>query len=212
MINKINEVIEEIKNLQGREVLVFGQKTIVDTSGLGIDITEVLENLKDYTRDLPIIQEYNEQEDEYTEKKLNSIDEYLDYLEEMGEINPNNCKSDNSYNWNSNINHNFYIHTYENLSTDTLLVVLAVHRYGDVRGNYTEEMLFEFSSDESFYEAMIQTLFETEVEIDGKKYIATCDVFEESLRIEDEEYNEIGSSSATDLEELIQDIKELIEE
>lgn len=211
MINKINEVIEEIKNLQGREVLVFGQKTIVDTSGLCIDITEVLENLKDYAKDL-IVEEYNEQEDEYTEEKLNSIDEYLDYLEEIGDINPNNCKSDNSYNWNSNINHNFYIHTYENLSSDTLLVVLAVHKYGDIRGNYTEEMLFEFNCDGEFYEAMTQEIFQQEVEIEGKNYYATCDIFEESLRIEDENYDIIGSSNATDLEELIQDIKELIEE
>jgi hypothetical protein len=79
--------------------------------------------------------------------------------------------SDNTYNWNSSIDHDInynYVKFY-----DKDFIILKVHRYGDVRGNYTEEAVVQMSMDE-FFEILFNecTVYEL-ITIDGFDYQLT---------------------------------------
>jgi len=79
-----------------------------------------------------------------------SVEEYLDYMEELGYLEEG--KGDNSYNWAGNVSNHFNMQTYRNIETGQYLVEFKVHLYGDVRGNYTDSVLLKFDNDYTFFE------------------------------------------------------------
>ena len=140
------------------------------------------------------IEEYEEMDmEEYFEKGLEE-----GFLTE--------CGADNTYNWNSPISHHINFEIYHN-DEGSYIVRFRVHRYGDVRYNYSDWVYLECNSDYDFLEALMECGKWIEVEMDGKTYYVTIEVISDEIRLEsyeNEEYEEIyGDDRDTILEEMI---------
>ena len=112
------------------------------------DIKSIKNSLNNYIQVVDVLNELKpfEVSKAYKERVLNEIekDDYEDFYKFI--------TSNNTYNWNAFIDHdiNYYIYQYNN----NIYVVLKVHRYGDVRGNYTDEAVLIFNDVNEFYEAL----------------------------------------------------------
>ena len=213
-MKRIHEIIDEVKALRGANVRVFGQPTTL-TSDYGkyiIDTIDILNNLEDY--EIPEIIDYwtFEEEDGEDIEVLEEItcEEYLNILDDDGLLVEKN--SDNTYNWSAPISNDFYYHIYENLRDDNLIIKIAIHRYGDVRGNYTDEFCIIVDSEEEFFDILSESDKFNTIEIDGKNYYIDIRMFSDVFEVSDTYGEYIGTIYAEDDEEAIREIKELIEE
>ena len=213
-MKRIYEIIEEVKALRGANVEVFGQPTTL-TSDYGkytIDTIDILKNLEDY--EAPEIVDYwtFEEEDGEDIEVLEEItcEEYLEILDEEGLLVEKN--SNNTYNWSAPISDNFYYHIYKNLKDDNLIIEIAVHLYGDIRGNYTDEFCIVVDSEEEFYDILCESDTFNTIEIDGKEYYVDIRMFSDVFEVSDTDGECIGTIYAEDDEEVIREIKELISE
>ena len=214
-MKRIYEIIEEVKSLRGANVRVFGQPTTLpsDYGKYTIDIIDVLNRLEDY--EIPEIVDYWDfEEDEYGEEEevLHEIsaEEYLELLDSQGMLVEET--SNNTYNWSAPISNDFYYHIYKNLRGDNLIIEIAIHRYGDVRGNYTDEFYIIVDSIDEFHEILSECDIYNTVEIDGKKYYVDVRMFDDTFEVSDNDGYYIGSIYAEDDEEAIKEIKELLSE
>ena len=214
-MKRIYEIIEEVKSLRGANVEVFGQPTTLpsDYGKYIIDTIDILNNLEEY--EAPEIIDYwtiEEDEEGKEEEILNEItfEEYLEILETEGCLVEKN--SNNTYNWNAPISNDFYYYIYKNLRDDSLIIKIAIHRYGDVRGNYTEEFCIIVDSEEEFLGILCESDIFNTIEIDGKKYYIDTRMFDDMFEVNTKGGYYIGSIYAEDDEEAIEKIKELLEE
>jgi hypothetical protein len=181
----IQKIREDVLSLRGANVRIFGQPTTLrdDIPEGTVDILEVLDLLEQFeVTDMPVVIFSGDDEEEPIEEQAESISDYMDYLEEVGDI--SEAKSDNSYNWSGNVSQDFYFHMYHDRTMDRYLVEFAVHRFGDVRGNYTEEALLEFRYEEEFLETLLEAT--TTVELEGG-YEARIEVLSDGIEICDSE-------------------------
>ena len=213
-MKRICEIIEEVKNLRGANVEVFGQPTTL-TSDYGkyiIDTIDILKNLEDY--EAPEIVDYwtFEEEDGEDIEVLEEItcEEYLDILDDNGFLVEKN--SGNTYNWSAPVSNDFYYHIYENLRDDNLIIKIAIHRYGDARCNYTDEFCIIVDSEEEFFDILCESDKFNTIEIDEKKYYIDIRLFNDVFEVCTEDGDCIGEIYAEDDEEAIREIKELIDE
>ena len=90
---------------------------------------------------------------------------------------------------------------------DDIIVEFSVHRYGDVRYNYTEEAYFRFNNEYEFYEVLQESNKYFTIEKNNKMHEVEIDIFSESPRIYIEEDNEDieGYEAYELLEELLED-------
>ena len=213
-MKRIHEIIEEVKSLRGANVEVFGQPTTL-TSDYGkytIDTIDILKNLENY--EAPEFVDYwtFEEEDGEDIEVLNevTIEEYLDILETEGLLMEG--KSDNTYNWSAPISNDFYFYIYKNLRDDNLIIKIAIHRYGDVRCNYTDEFCIIVDSEDEFYDILTECNIFNTVEVDGKEYYVDIRMFSDVFEVSDTDGECIGTIYAEDDEEAIREIKELLSE
>ena len=213
-MKRIYEIIEEVKSLRGANVRVFGQPTTL-TSDYGkytIDTIDILNNLEDY--EIPKIIDYwtFEEEDGEDIEVLEEItcEEYLDILDDNGFLVEKN--SNNTYNWSAPVSDNFYYHIYKNLRDDNLIIKIAIHRYGDIRCNYTDEFCIVVDSEEEFFDILCESDKFNTVEIDGKKYDIDIRFSDDMFEVNTEEGYYVGDIYAEDEEEAIEKIRALIEE
>ena len=213
-MKRICEIIDEVKALRGANVEVFGQPTTLpfDYGKYTIDIIDVLNHLEDY--EIPEIIDYwtFEEEDGEDIEVLEEItcEEYLNILDDNGLLVEKN--SGNTYNWSAPISNDFYYHIYENLRDDNLIIKIAIHRYGDVRCNYTDEFCIIVDSEEEFWGILCENDIFNVVEIDGKKYDIDIRIFNDTFEVNTEEGYYVGEIYAEDDEEAIEEIKSLIDE
>ena len=213
-MKRIYEIIEEVKNLRGANVEVFGQPTTL-TSDYGkyiIDTIDILNNLEDY--EIPEIIDYwtFEEVDGEDEEVLEEItcEEYLNILDDNGLLVEKN--SGNTYNWSAPISNDFYYHIYENLRDDNIIIKIAIHRYGDARCNYTDEFCIVVDSEEEFFDILSESDKFNTIEIDGKEYYVDTRMFSDVFEVSDTDGECIGTIYAEDDEEAIREIKELLSE
>lgn len=178
----INEVKREIEELRGQTVRIFGQPTKLpsEVEDVEIDVLDVLEDLKFYEIE-PIIYEYDSELDEYVEAIENDVWQYLDKVDELDGI--KEVRHDNSYNWNSPISNDIDYIMYENLSTGQYLVLLKVHRYGDVRVNYTDYTLLKFDEEYEFYEVISNCNRHVNITVDDNEYSVYINILSEELSV-----------------------------
>ena len=213
-MKRICEIIDEVKALRGANVEVFGQPTTLpfDYGKYTIDIIDVLNRLEDY--EIPEIIDYwtFEEVDGEDEEVLEEItcEEYLDILDDNGFLVEKN--SNNTYNWSAPISNDFYYHIYENLRDDNLIIKIAIHRYGDVRGNYTDEFCIIVDSEEEFFDILCESDTFNTVEIDEKKYYIDIRLFNDMFEVCTEDGDCIGDIYVEDDKEAIEEIKKLIDE
>ncbi len=213
-MKRICEIIDEVKALRGANVEVFGQPTTLpfDYGKYTIDIIDVLNHLEDY--EIPEIIDYwtFEEEDGEDIEVLEEItcEEYLNILDDNGLLVEKN--SGNTYNWSAPISNDFYYHIYENLRDDNLIIKIAIHRYGDVRGNYTDEFCIVVDSEEEFFDILCESDTFNTIEIDEKKYYIDIRLFNDMFEVCTEDGDCIGDIYVESDEEAIREIKELINE
>lgn len=207
-MNNINTIINDIKDLRGKEVTIFGTKGIMGEPNLyEIDVIDVLESLRSFEVD-GLITIYNAEldycEDEYTE----DAEEYLGYLESVYGI--KELHGTNTYNWMANISNHINYNIYD-CGNGKTYVELRVHRYGDIRCNYTETCLLEFDDEYEFNECLYECNKYVSVTIDNKEYGLDISFFSEGIEVYDIENDmEVGTlyNYYDTEEEVIKDIKE----
>ena len=181
---KLENVINDIKELRGKDVYIFGQSTTLknELDILEIDVIDVLENLLEFEID------------------INEID--------MAEY----SKTDggNSYNWYSPISNHINYTIYKK-DDHNIIVECRVNKYGDVRSNYTNYFYLNFTYPTEFFEALLESNKLEYIEVDGVEYNIYIDILSDTLEINLIDGSYIGSVSACDLDELKSEIKYLVD-
>lgn len=154
-MTRLDKVIKDIKNVNKEcHAWIYNPNGTIRDDVICGNVLELLYELKDY-------------EIETTEKSIDWIVVHADHHW-------------NTYNWNANIDHNIDVAEME--INGYSYMAIMVHRYGDVRGNYTDRFLVSFDSeDEIFYlESRMQYK-----DIVGGKYTCDIDIFSEMYRVWD---------------------------
>lgn len=221
-ITSINNIISSIDSLYGAEVRVFGQAVKLDTKpsndDLIIDTVDVLEALKPYAFDyMEYVNSYHESLeiefgfDEFEEIDSRDFDEVLDLLYNMGFLTSELYeKGDNTYNWCSPITHHINYEIYKT-NDGGVLVGLSVHRFGDIRGNYTDSCLLYFDSIDAFYTAIYENTDKyMAVEVDGITYDFNLSVFSDCFEVWSVDGDYICTAYGDTLEEVADTIRDKI--
>lgn len=207
----LEKSLNTIKNLRGTEVEVFGQphqvESTIEYSDLTIDVVEVFRNFYGY--EVTSVDYYNPDTDEYEEIEFNNADEFISCMEDLYGI--EEVRGDNSYNWSSPISNHFYIHEYYNSELSEYYYVVAIHKFGDVRGNYTNEFVLKFDNDYAFFELLNGgNKYYTLHDKDGNELYFDLGIFDEGLTYEGEySYNGLELSAYENIEDLQKDILNL---
>ena len=114
--------------------------------------------------------------EELKEYEINCTD---DAIEKIINISNEQEHHWNTYNWNANISHNLDVAEAE--INGYIYMAIMVHRYGDIRTNYTDRFVVKFDSEYEFYEleSMIQSK-----EINDE-YIADINLMTEGYNVYD---------------------------
>ena len=171
-MKKANIIIKDLKHLKGKTF--FGGSFTVDRNerksrNLEIGALDLVEALKPYEVDF---------------KKLYKVDfDNVVYEDAQGyyeEIDLD-ITSNNSYNWNAQIVFNYNeIEVTEDYGNDKIYITVKFHRFGDVRGNYTDYMVLDMSLEE-FYEVLVDaSRVYCEIEYKGVSYSISTDIFKEA--------------------------------
>ena len=200
----IENLKKEFREMIGKEV-GYGYfrhtESDVEENELTISIFDVLDSLEAF--EITKKEMYDNKEEEYFEY---DIEEYFEKGLDEGFL--IECGADNSYNWNSPISHHINFEIYHDIE-GSYIVRFRVHRYGDVRCNYTDWVYLEFSWEDEFLEVLMEECSKSiDVEMDGKQYYVTIEVLSDEIRLEsyDEEngYEDIyGDDRDEILEEMI---------
>ena len=210
-MTNLQEMIKDIKSLRGATVEIFGQKTVLDkeVSEMYVDILDIMESLVEYEQDLEV-EEYDEETEEYEVKEVDTIDEYLDFIGEVYGL--REMAADNSYNWSVSVSNHFDFKVYKDETLGDIYIVFKVHRYGDVRCNYTKECLLKFNSYEQFLEKIEESNKFVTIEVDGKEYDLYVNALSEGYEVYNTETGEyVGFAYETDKESIIEEIREMLQ-
>ena len=162
------------------------------------DVIPFLEELKEYEIDMT--------QDEIIEM-INIWDETYD--PHISHFNNANYWRDNTYNCNANIDHDIDYRILA-LDNDDAWFVFMVHRFGDVRGNYTDYAVCKFSDSFDVFQLDFVTQFKNLD--DGNKiqrYTADINIFNEGYYVYDnDEGEDIGYYYDIKLEDLLKSIAE----
>ena len=186
----IKAMIKDIKEIHETPVYYFGsyhELDALETDDFTINIIDVLKALEPY-----------------------EITESIEELTEGGYIYDDcNYKGDNSYNWLAPINHDFDFKVYNNNNTacGVCYVEFKVHRFGDVRGNYTDSVVLEFMGDYEFYEALLECNKYNTIEIDGVNYAVDVNIFSDAFEVYDDNGNYITTVYGYDADEITEGIR-----
>ena len=201
MFMSIQAIREDILSLRGANVKIFGQQTTLrdDVARDTIDILDVLAQLEDSEIKLSI-ELYDEEAEDHVTKEFHSVEDMVNHMEDIGQW--VEVSHDNSYNWSSPVSNDFDFRTYEDKETGSYYIQLMVHRYGDVRGNYTEYALLEYDHRDGF----IQDVAEANKSIEVGDYYIDISVFSDGMEV----YNRDGIYVKTihDLEEFEKQVEE----
>ena len=207
----LQEMIKDIKSLRGATVEVFGQKTVLDkeVSEMYVDILDIMESLVDYEQELEV-EEYDEETEEYEVKEVDTIDEYLDFIGDVYGL--RELFSDNSYNWNGRVSNHFDFNVYKDETLGDVYIVFKVHRYGDVRCNYTKECLLKFNSYDQFLDTITESNKFVTIKVDGKEYDLYVNALSDGYEVYDTETGEyVGYTYETDKKSIIEEIGEMLQ-
>lgn len=154
-----------------------------------------------------------------------NLEEYFPLFDEEGDVIGVDFESelvetnaDNSYNWGGNGSTDFNVSIFEN-DTNTFAYI-AIHRGGDIRGNYSNGILIDLgqcNSDDAYMYLLDSSYNYTEsgqTEIDGTLYSIDGNISSEELSIYNhdthDDYYGYGGVYAHSLEEFEKECKELV--
>ena len=138
---------------------------------------------------LPLLYELRDYEVEATEECINWVIVNAD-------------RRWNTYNWNAKIDHNIDV-AEVHLNGYTYMAIM-VHRYGDVRANYTDRFLVRFDNEYEWFELNSRVQYKTIC--DGRYYV-DIDIMAEAYYVWDnEEEVSLGDFYEIEVEDLLNEI------
>ena len=178
-MTRLDAVIKDIKEVnKERHAWIYDDNGNIKDNVICGNVLELLYELKDY-------------EIETTEKSIDWIVEDA-------------TNRWNTYNWNANIDH--HIDVAELTINDYTYMAIMVHRYGDVRANYTDRFLVRFENEFEWFEFESRMQYKT---ICDGKYCVDIDIMSECYSVYDWELGEsIGEFYEIEVEDLLEAINE----
>ena len=219
-MNVTQKIIRDIENLRGATGRIFGQPShLPDAVGdFEIDVIEILKALSDYEIELSDYVTYDEDDNEISlfDTICNNCcdgqvdaDLIIDELENAGYLTTYNSKCDNSYNWGAPVTNHFAFAIYKDLCGDGVYVPFIVHRFGDVRCNYTDAAIYHFDNDYEFLNILSEQSKETDVDVNCQTYHIIIDVLQDGFEVFDGDYNYVCTIYCVDnVAEAAEEIKE----
>ena len=203
------EAINELKQLRGSQVEIFGQPvTLPNTvNDLEIDTINILKDMEEYELDWYDFRYYTEDEDG-NEIEVDmfegceTAEQILDTLEEYGYIEDTYFAADNSYNWSAPVSNDFDFKLYKDFVSGGVFVDFMVHRFGDVRCNYTDSVIYHFDSIDEFYELLLNCNKYVQI----GNYEVIVDIFNDGFEVYDDAGNYILTAYG-DYDDVVEAIK-----
>ena len=176
-MTRLDAVIEDIKEVnKACGVWIYDANGEIKDNVICGSVLELLYELKDY-------------EVEATEK-------FIDWIVENAD------KRWNTYNWNANIDHDIDVAELE-LDGYTYMAIM-VHRYGDVRANYTDRFLVRFDNEYEWFELESRVQYKT---ICDGRYFINIDIMTETYTVWDnEEEVSLGEFYEIEVEDLLKEL------
>ena len=204
------KAINELMKLRGATVEYWGETvTLSDNVGeFEIDILDVLEAMEEFEID-PYDFTYWAEDEDGNEIEIDILEncetaeDVLDTLEEYGYIEETCFAADNSYNWSSPVSNDFDFKAYRDFVSDGVFVDFMVHRFGDVRGNYTDSVIYHFDSVDEFYELLSNCSKYVQI----GNYGVCVDLFNDGFDVYDEAGNYICTAYG-DYDDIVEAIKD----
>ena len=204
------KAINELMQLRGATVKYWGETVTLPNTvdDLEIDTINILEDMEEYELDWYDFRYYTE-DDDGNEIEVDIFEgcetgeEILDALEEYGYIEDTYFAADNSYNWSAPVSNNFDFKVYSDSLSGGVFVDFMVHRFGDVRGNYTDSVIYHFDSVDEFYELLLNC--DKYVQIGN--YGVCVDLFNDGFEVYDEAGNYICTAYG-DYDDVVKTIQE----
>ena len=204
------KAINELMQLKGATVKYWGEAvTLPNTvSDLEIDTINILKDMEEYELDWYDFRYYTEDEDG-NEIEVDifegceTAEQILDVLEEYGYIEDTYFAADNSYNWSAPVSNDFDFKAYRDFLSDGVFVDFMVHRFGDVRGNYTDSVIYRFDSVDEFYELLLNCNKYVQI----GNYDVCVDIFNDGFEVFDEAGNYICTAYG-DYDDVVEAIKD----
>ena len=138
---------------------------------------------------LPLLYELKDYEIETTEESIDWIVKNAD-------------RRWNTYNWNANIDHDIDVAVVY-LNGYTYMAIM-VHRYGDIRANYTDRFLVRFDNEYDWFEFNSRMQYKTIC--DGRYYV-DIDIMSECYNVWDNEKEvSVGEFCELEVEDLLNEI------
>ena len=205
-MNAINELMQ----LRGSQVEIFGQPVTLPNTvdDLEIDTINILKDMEEYELDWYDFRYYTEDEDG-NEIEVDIFEgcetgeQILDILEEYGYIEDTYFAAENSYNWSAPVSNDFYFKVYRDFVSGGVFIDFMVHRFGDVRDNYTDSVIYHFDSVDEFYELMLNCNKYVHV----GNYEVIVDIFNDGFEVYDEAGNYILTAYG-DYDDIVEAIKD----
>ena len=133
---------------------------------------------------------------ELRDYEVESTEESIDWIVE------NANRRWNTYNWNANIDHHIDVAELE-LDGYTYMAIM-VHRYGDVRANYTDRFLVRFDNEYEWFELNSRVQCKT---ICNGRYCVDIDIMTECYNVWDNEKEvSVGEFYEIEVEDLLKEI------
>ena len=178
-MTRLDNVIKDIKEVNKEcHAWIYNPNGTIRDDVICGNVLELLYELKDY-------------EIETTEKFIDWIVEHAD-------------EHWNTYNWNANIDHNIDVAELE-INGYTYMAIM-VHRYGDVRANYTDRFLVRFDDETEWFELESRKQYKT---IADGKYCCDIDIMAEYYSVWDWDNNtSLGEFYEVEVEDLLNEIEE----
>ena len=209
-MTKTIKAINELMQLRGSQVEMFGQPVTLPNTvdDLEIDTINILEEMEKYELGWYDFRYYTEDEDG-NEIEVDIFEgcetgeQILDVLEEYGYIEDTYFAADNSYNWSAPVSNNFDFKLYKDFVSDGVFVDFSVHRFGDVRGNYTDSVIYHFDSIGEFYELLSNCNKYVQI----GNYGVVVDIFNDGFEVYDDAGNYILTAYG-DYDDVVEAIKD----
>ena len=204
------KAINELMQLRGATVKYWGETvTLPNTvSDLEIDTINILKDMEEYELDWYDFRYYTE-DDDGNEIEVDIFEgcetgeQILDALAEYGYIEDTYFAADNSYNWSAPVSNDFNFKVYRDFLSDGVFVDFSVHRFGDVRGNYTDSVIYHFDSVDEFYELLLNCNKYVRI----GNYGVCVDLFNDGFDVYDEAGNYICTAYG-DYDDVVKTIQE----
>ena len=182
-MKKANRIIRDLKHLKGNKYFgVYEAQNKLESKNLYISELDIIRGLASYEIDFKKVYGYDFETIAY---------DYDDLLDDVDcirlkhgyyiDVDDLNINGDNSYNWNSQVVFDYgKIKVQHECDLTKEYVIVKFHRYGDVRGNYTDYMVLDMNMD-WFYETIMEcSRVYAGVEYKGCTYSIDTDAFKES--------------------------------